>query len=215
MNPACLEALLQRFLWKQLRDLARELGLDTRGKRAQLIQRLLELHADPCCAQEVMLAAQSLDRRCRTAEVGTKRRRSGKPAGHGARCDLAYKFEAVVAPQPQPQPQQQQAAVEAGTLDLGNSRVTPDLGNSRVTPDLPSITMDAADYGSGGSFVAETPDDGEVTSRMADVTLGVTLGVPVTVTGVPVTDAVDPSPGQLVYVPAHLCPWQPSPAGVA
>jgi hypothetical protein len=76
MNPWALESKLRGYHCRQLRAICADLGLTQKGTKAQLVERLVSHHADPCCALEVVLAVD---------EVAETRARCGKRKRHAVR----------------------------------------------------------------------------------------------------------------------------------
>lgn len=194
MNPAALESYLGTFWWKQLRDLARELQLSQKGSRADIIARVLAMHDDPCCSLQVVNAAVEVERQHRRS--GSKKRRRGADHKDAVVRALCSEFEAAAK------------ALMADGIDA--------ISN---TTEIISETLDAAECSDNGSFVAESPDT--ATSRppppprpefQSPKRQHAVMGGQSVVMGQQVVDGMPaPSPGELVYVPPHLCPWQPSP----
>jgi len=190
MNPGALEALLDTMWWKELREVARELHLLQKGSRADLIARLMQLHADPCRSVEVVRAVTACQRRHRDA--GIKRRRGGEPKD-GVRRDLETAFEAAATEQQQ---HDDDTLVFSDTVDA----VQPTSGEVAAAGEV-SETLDAADYQDSGC------NDTATSRPLAEVDANVAMGQQV-VDGMPAVSLFSP---HLIYVPRHLCPWQPSP----
>ncbi len=94
MNPGALNALLQRFFYYQLRSVARGLGLPHKGGRQAIIERILDVHADPSCAQDVVHEVEEARK-----QRDTRQRR--RKALHTAR-NLAEEFDGVALRDPRP-----------------------------------------------------------------------------------------------------------------
>lgn len=90
MNAGVLCDTLQSFWWWQLRDVAAEMGIASKGSRASLIARICAMGTDPVCGIRVSQAMAHAQRECKRR--GKKRRRAELDPDNPAR-NLETAFE--------------------------------------------------------------------------------------------------------------------------